>query len=72
METNEVLYQIHDLLKEFVQKPNLFVALLGISVLAFFVNLVDLLCSAALPVVYTQILTASHISGIAFYLYLLL
>ncbi|MDD4122922.1 MAG: hypothetical protein PHO23_01535 [Candidatus Pacebacteria bacterium] len=61
---------IFEKLKEFVQKPNLLVALLGIAVLGFFVNLVELLCSAALPVVYTQILTASNLTPLAYYGYL--
>lgn len=64
--------QIFSKLKEFVQKPNLWVALLGISALGFFVNLVELLCSAALPVVYTQILTASNLTPLAYYSYIAL
>lgn len=63
---------IFEKLKEFVQKPSLLVALLGIAVLGFFVNLVELLCSAALPVVYTQILTASNLTPLAYYGYILL
>jgi glutaredoxin len=53
-------------------KKNLFFASIGIIILAFLLNLIELICSAGLPVVYLQILSMSNLSFISYYLYLLL
>jgi hypothetical protein len=47
-------------------------ALVGIIILAFAVNLIELVCSAGFPAVYTQILALSKLSTISYYLYILL
>ncbi len=57
-------------IKEIITKNNLFIALLGISLLAFAVNLVELACSAGLPAVYTQVLAMSKLPAWQYYLYL--
>jgi len=44
----------------------------GIVLLAFAVNLVEAICSAGLPAVYTQILTLNDLSTAQYYLYILL
>lgn len=44
--------------------------ILGIVVLAFGTNLVEFLCSAGFPVIFTKILALQKISGIQYYLYL--
>lgn len=59
-------------LKAITQKNNFYLALGGIILLAFAVNLVELICSAGLPVVFTQVLAMSGLSGIQYYLYILL
>ncbi len=61
-----------DKLKKAVHQKNLFLALIGIIVLAFAVNLVELFCSAGLPAVYTQVLALNDISNLGKYLYILL
>jgi hypothetical protein len=48
------------------------VALAGILALAFAVNLVELLCSAGIPVVYTQVLALSELPAWQYYAYLVL
>ncbi|NGX55904.1 MAG: hypothetical protein K1060chlam5_00138 [Candidatus Anoxychlamydiales bacterium] len=53
-------------------KKNLFFASIGIILLAFFVNLIELICSAGLPVVYLQILSLSNLSSFSYYSYILL
>ena len=45
-------------------------ALVGIIVLAVVVNLVELVCSAGLPAVYTQVLTMTALPTWQYYLYL--
>ncbi|MFH1111711.1 MAG: hypothetical protein V1712_01415 [Patescibacteria group bacterium] len=47
-------------------------AVLGIMLLAVAVNLIELMCSAGLPAVYTQVLSLSSLSSLQYYLYLLL
>jgi len=59
-------------LKELTHKKQLLLALLGIIGLAIAVNLVELICSAGLPAIYTQVLSLSEIPWWQYYLYLLL
>jgi hypothetical protein len=47
-------------------------AIIGIAALAVAVNLIDLLCSAGLPAVYTEVLAQSQIPGWQYYGYLAL
>jgi hypothetical protein len=49
-----------------------YLALAGIVALAFAVNLVELLCSAGIPVVYTQVLTMSGLPAWQYYAYIAL
>jgi len=42
-------------LKAIINQNNFFLALGGIIILAFLVNLIELLCSAGLPAIYTQV-----------------
>jgi thiol-disulfide isomerase/thioredoxin len=58
-------------LKKFTEKKHFLIALIGIIILAFAVNLVELVCSAGLPAIYTQILALSHLPIWQYYLYLL-
>ena len=58
-------------LKEVVYRKNLLWSLLGIVLLAFGVNLLELVCSAGLPAVYTKLLSMSGLSTVQYYLYLL-
>ncbi len=59
-------------MREVVRKPSFLAALIGIIVLAAAVNMVELICSAGIPAVFTQILNMSDISTIGRYLYMLL
>jgi hypothetical protein len=55
-----------------INAENLTGALLGVAVLAFFVNAVELLCTAGLPAVYTRILTLEPRPWWSYYGYLAL
>ena len=59
-------------LKDIAHQKSFLLALGGIIILAFAVNLVELICSAGLPVVFTQILTLSNLAGWQYYSYILL
>lgn len=59
-------------LRSLVAKKSLFLSLLGIIALAFAVNLVELICSAGFPAVYTQVLALNNLASWQNYLYLLL
>ncbi len=64
--------KIFDKLKDISQQKQFWLALGGIILLAFAVNLVELICSAGLPAVYTNVLSLSDLSGLQHYSYLLL
>lgn len=59
-------------IRKVTQKRKFILALAGIILLAFAVNLVELICSAGLPAVYTQILSFNQLPTWQYYLYLLL
>lgn len=59
-------------LKNIVNNEKFIISLIGIIALAASVNLVELLCSAGLPAVYTQILTLSNLPLWQYYSYLIL
>ncbi len=61
-----------DKFKKVVSQKNFLLALGGIIVLAVAVNLIELVCSAGLPAVYTQVLTMSDLSPWQHYGYLIL
>ena len=50
-------------IKKFVNEKNVLLALLGIVLLAIGVNFVELLCSAGLPVLFTEILALNKVSS---------
>ncbi|MBU1130924.1 hypothetical protein KJ840_02215 [Patescibacteria group bacterium] len=59
-------------LKAITQNKKFIIALFGIILLAVAVNLVELVCSAGFPAVYTHILTLSDLSPLSYYLYIFL
>jgi len=63
---------VFEKLKKITQQKSFYLALGGIILLAFAVNLVELICSAGLPAVYTQILTLSELATWQYYAYILL
>jgi len=64
--------KIFEKLKGVTQKKQFWLALGGIIILAFAVNLIELICSAGLPAIYTQILALSPLEKWQYYAYLLL
>lgn len=56
--------KIFEKIKKFTTEKNLFLALLGVILLAISVNVVELLCSAGLPIVFTQLLAINKVHGI--------
>ncbi len=58
--------------KKVVLEKNLLFALIGIVTLAISVNLVELACSAGLPLLYTQILAYHSLAPLTYYGYILL
>lgn len=62
--------KIADKLKNLVHEKSFWLALIGVVVLASAINLIELLCSLGLPVIYTQVLTLSNLSAFQYYLYL--
>lgn len=62
--------QVFERLKKIVVKQQFWMALVGIALLAVAVNVVELVCSAGLPAVYTQVLSMSELASWQYYLYL--
>jgi len=58
-------------IRAIVSERHFLVGLIGIITLAFAVNLIELVCSAGLPAIYTQILSLSNLPTWKYYLYLL-
>ena len=59
-------------MKAIAQQNSLWLALGGIILLAFAVNLVELVCSAGFPAVFTQVLSLSDLASWQYYGYILL
>ena len=57
-------------LKKYTYDKSLLTAMLGLIGLAFAVNLVELLCSAGFPAIFTQILALNNFAGLQYYLYI--
>jgi hypothetical protein len=56
--------------RRIISAENLPAALAAVAVLAFFVNLVELLCTAGLPALYTRVLTLQELPSWRYYAYL--
>jgi len=69
---NEKRRLIFDRIKTSVYRQSFWLALGGIVILAFAVNLVELICSAGLPAVYSQVLALNNVPEILRYAYLAL
>lgn len=59
-------------IKEVLNQKKLFLSLIGVVSLAISVNLVEIVCSAGLPAVYTNLLSTIKLSTFEYYFYLLL
>jgi len=64
--------KVFDKIKSITQMHSFWLALGGIIILAFAVNLVELICSAGLPAIYTQVLSLNNLAGWQYYLYIAL
>lgn len=64
--------RVFEKLRLAVSQKSFLLALGGIIALAFMVNLVELVCSAGLPAVYTQVLALNDLSAWQYYLYIFL
>ncbi|NMC35413.1 hypothetical protein GYA49_00035 [Candidatus Beckwithbacteria bacterium] len=57
-------------IKHITQEKTFYLAIGGIILLAFAVNLIELVCSAGLPAIYTNVLAMSHLPWWQYYAYL--
>jgi glutaredoxin len=62
--------KIFERIKDIVRRDSFWLALGGIILLGATVNLVELVCSAGFPAIYTQVLTLSGLPAWQYYLYL--
>lgn len=59
-------------IKKFTHEKSFLLALAGVILLAVSVNLIELACSAGLPLVFTQLLAVNNISGFTGFMYTLI
>ena len=59
-------------IKKIVNEKKLLYIIIGIFFLAFSINIVEIVCSAGLPAIYTNILSSPNLPILQYYLYLLL
>lgn len=69
---SEKRQQIFERMKAIAQQNSLYLALGGIVLLAFAVNLVELVCSAGFPALFTQVLSLSELATWQYYAYIAL
>ena len=58
-------------IKKFTSEKSFILAILGVMALAISVNMVELACSAGLPLIFTQLLALNEVSGLAGFYYTL-
>ena len=63
---------LREKLKDIIGRNSLILSLCGIIVLAFMVNLIEIVCSAGFPAIYTQVLSLSSLPAWQYYAYILL
>lgn len=63
--------KVFEKITQAVSKKNLLLASLGLVTLAFMVNLIELVCSAGFPAIFTQILTLNKLPIWQYYLFIL-
>ena len=64
--------KILERIKKFTSEKSLILSLIGVIALAISVNLIELACSAGLPVMFTQILAINSLSKVQYISYILL
>ncbi len=59
-------------IKKFTREKNIFIALIGVVILAISVNAVELACSSVFPATFAEILAVNNVGGIARVIYLII
>lgn len=62
---------VYEKMKFLINQPNFVLSIVGIILLAFGINLIELVCSAGLPAIYTNLLSLSDLTLWQYYLYLI-
>ena len=63
--------KIMERIKKFTAEKSIWLSLIGVIALAISVNLIELACSAGLPVMFTQILVINDLTKIEYFIYIL-
>ncbi|MBE6152282.1 MAG: hypothetical protein E7165_03095 [Firmicutes bacterium] len=59
-------------IKQFTSEKSFWLSILGVVALAFSVNIIELACSAGLPLIFTQILALNNLNWLAYFIYLII
>ncbi len=64
--------KIFERIKKYTHEKSFILAIIGVVALAVSVNIVELACSAGLPLIFTQLLSINNVTGLEAFLYTLL
>lgn len=64
--------KIFERIKKYTHEKSFLLAIIGVVALAVSVNIVELACSAGLPLIFTQLLSINNVTGLEAFLYTLL
>ena len=70
--SNQKRKKIFSKIKKFTTEKSLLLAIIGVMTLAISVNIIELACSAGLPLLFTQILAINNLSSIQYLSYVLI
>ena len=57
-------------IKKYTSEKSFLLAMLGVMALAFSVNLIELACSAGLPLIFTQVLALNNLNALQYGIYI--
>ena len=67
---NKKRKKLMERIKKYTSEKSLLLAMLGVMALAFSVNLIELACSAGLPLIFTQVLALNNLNALQYGIYI--
>lgn len=67
---NKKRKKLMERIKKYTSEKSFFLAMLGVMALAFSVNLIELACSAGLPLIFTQVLALNNLNSLQYGIYI--
>ena len=67
---NKKRKKLMERIKKYTSEKSFLLAMLGVTALAFSVNLIELACSAGLPLIFTQVLALNNLNALQYGIYI--